>query len=184
MQRQNTTTFRASRLLDFLETISKEHNVDQRSSKSCLKGKATLESFIQDYEQKQATCIKVAGIKCLRSPARKISTVACPVAKASRPLDFKSMLRTGELRHQIIKDHHKNDLNLKSIKFNRKYNIQDILCNKGQGKIDFGSPKNDTSKKVAKQPTIQSTIDVYKPVKTRPKTNMISDLSTPTNVSR
>lgn len=83
----------------------------------------------------------LARIKIRRSPTSKLSTVTSPVARRSRNLDLKSMLKSGELRHRIIKDHHQKGLNLQSIDFDQRYNIQDILSYSGHGKIDFGSPK-------------------------------------------
>lgn len=75
------------------------------------------------------------------------------MAIQGRVPDLKAMLKTGELRHQIIKDHHKKDLNLKSIDFAHKYNIQDIISSKGQGKIDFSSAKKP-KKNFAKCPKV------------------------------
>ena len=73
------------------------------------------------------------------------------------------MLKTGELRHRIVKDHLQKDLNLGSIDFDQKYKIQDILQNKGDGKIVFKSIRHSDRK--PKQQVIQSVkspVAIYK----------------------
>ena len=52
------------------------------------------------------------------------------MAAKTHSFDLRQMLASGELRHKIIKDHRDRNLNLQSIEFDRKYNIQEILNNR------------------------------------------------------
>lgn len=160
--KQNSTLFKASRLQDFLQTIKKD---DQKAQQSRLpikpqRKEVTLSTFIDDFVKK-----KHELSTSIRSPQNKKTAAATPSAAAIRSPNLKTMLKTGQLRHQIIKDHQKKDLNLQSIDFSKKYNIQDILSNRGDGKITFAPSKQPDSRltspkplKLAKHQIIQSVL--------------------------
>ena len=83
--------------------------------------------------------------------------------------NLKEMLKSGDLRRRIMMDQQDNDLTLTSIDFDQKYKIQDILSNRGEGKIDFNIQGPPTHKEARATPsklkstrTLKNSIAFYK----------------------
>lgn len=80
---------------------------------------------------------------------------------------MKELLTTGQLRHQIIKDHlKKRDLNLRSIDFNKHFKIKDVLNGKQDLNIVYESSKRAIKIPKAKTPHLrnscQNVVNIYK----------------------
>lgn len=137
--------------------------------------KPTLSDFIQEFETKK----KQSSVRPrVKKSLRRKQTDATSVLSSQQIPNMRSMIRSGELLHKIIKDNPDKPLNLSSIDFKRKYRIQDIMSNKGFGKLSFASHRPSKAPSVNPLSTLQSTIDIYKqPSKMQVKTLNSSKLS-------